>query len=175
MHGNCKPPDFDDHKYVLCGNGPQNKDAAALEKAGGVAGLAKQLNSDLNTGLTEEEVLRSREKYGANVFPGKPRECILLLMLVGPAFVILAPILPKNFSNVVVCERSSKFLGGALGCCASKYMLFLHAHVCCMQVCILSILQVCFTKFEESIQICYSSLHFATVFAPGHYPLQPLE
>ena len=40
--------------------------------------LASQFNSDLVCGLSEEEVLKCREKYGANIIESKKRETIFV-------------------------------------------------------------------------------------------------
>ena len=72
-----------------------------LDKLGGVEGLAKALGVNFDTGLTHEQVLTQRAKYGTNKFPESPMKTFFglltealsdttLLILVAAATVSLA-------------------------------------------------------------------------------------
>ncbi|KAL6750480.1 plasma membrane calcium-transporting ATPase [Haematococcus lacustris] len=68
------------------------KDDAALNKLGGVAGLAKALQVDLGTGLAAHEVAPHGEAYGTNTTPDKPSASFLQLLwdaLHDPMIIIL--------------------------------------------------------------------------------------
>lgn len=52
-----------------------------LDKLGGIDVLAKALNLDYTKGLSMEQVLVSREKYGGNEFPRSPMESYLSLLI----------------------------------------------------------------------------------------------
>ena len=51
-----------------------------LKSLGGVHGLAKLIGVDLETGLTEKQILSLREKFGTNQFPDSPMDSFFLLL-----------------------------------------------------------------------------------------------
>lgn len=67
------------HARLCC---TQNKDASALEKMGGVEGLARALKSDTHGGLVgTEHVDRNRTAYGANILPGRESPSFFSMLL----------------------------------------------------------------------------------------------
>jgi magnesium-transporting ATPase (P-type) len=56
----------------------QNK--TNLTNLGGVEGLAKLIGVNLQTGLTENQVLLLREKFGTNEFPESPMDSFFVLL-----------------------------------------------------------------------------------------------
>lgn len=75
-----------------------NKDA--LNSIGGVIGLSSKLGVDLSRGLTQQQVLEMRSKFGDNVFPESPMktfmelffesfEDMIIQILIGAAIVSL--------------------------------------------------------------------------------------
>lgn len=63
-------------------NVPQGKDENKqhLEDLGGVQGLIEKLGLTIDEGLSQEQVLIQREKYGTNEFPESPMDSFLSLL-----------------------------------------------------------------------------------------------
>ena len=58
----------------------REENKANLKSLGGVEGLAKLIGVNLQTGLSEEQVLSLREKFGTNQFPESPMDSYLSLL-----------------------------------------------------------------------------------------------
>lgn len=59
----------------------RNDNKANLLEMGGAIGLAKSLDVNINTGLSEHQVTLLREKFGDNTFPQTPVDSYLSLLL----------------------------------------------------------------------------------------------
>ena len=58
----------------------REENKANLKSLGGIDGLAKLIGVSLETGLTEEQVLSLREKFGTNQFPESPMDSFFILL-----------------------------------------------------------------------------------------------
>jgi hypothetical protein len=74
---------------------------ANLEKYGGVDGLASALGISLETGLTHEQVITMRAKYGTNMFPETPLKGFITLFIEG--IIKISLIFQNHFYLFVNC------------------------------------------------------------------------